>query len=766
MSQIWDFSQMRSALDESIEKGERYIDEITLNSKQVILNSSSPEHMAENTIVRFRCMIQDMQTPDIYPDRYYEVDSSTKEKFLRSGRYRNIPLSFSDPQKTRDPSIKFGTARSLFCVPVPGENLWIYQTYQQQSSHNSQDSLPPFTESIPDMYAPCQSKTEKKSAESLFTFPSFFSLYPELRHLVYPNYQVFETSLPFPPEKQNGRENLWPRLTSACVVRAYGDIVENLRVNDIIDVVGIYQSMPNESKASDFVSPFYPSRGSKLFANDFKDDNSEEESTEEDDEEHFVAGPKRKKNKKIEKNRMQRCKADEANDGKENDECNEDDEFVEDGEDGAMMSGDADPSLVPQIHALRIITCSAHPKYTSEWLNIDDEINCSAKRANELVSTRENDSGKMEKDDNDENDETDDSEFEKSPSRHKIARLSHPSALLLERVCHSMKLLHKQMIPFIAQCTAGDINTAEYQHPSTMRLYSGFLQLPSGCAILFDESKIREGSLTSKAIDNIRAIQRVVDEQQADYQFGAGVTSFNTDYRIFFVSVGRSLFKAADVICVLDPSQDMLSGLVREFIAQQHQTSKATTDIYQSSLQTDNLVRAISSQSEEQLQSSLQLPAPINRERWLVDAREAIEVLRSSILRMDKPVMDYIERRLVELRTEENMFHQNDFSLLLALSRVECLSRGESWMSREGFEAIVEREKIRRTRLLQYEAAINEMKQKKWLDENEAAGMSYEAMEEEKEMLQDAMKSEEFEVYREEESEDMEEEDQLKSDSS
>lgn len=68
-------------------------------------------------------------------------------------------------------------------------------------------------------------------------------------------------------------------------------------------------------------------------------------------------------------------------------------------------------------------------------------------------------------------------------------------------------------------------------------------QVASNSVMLFDETAMEAGKLDGKAIDNIKAIGQLVEEQQINFDFQYYQTQLPTNIACLFVGTGRSIFK-------------------------------------------------------------------------------------------------------------------------------------------------------------------------------------------------------------------------------
>ncbi|XP_050080361.1 mini-chromosome maintenance complex-binding protein [Anopheles maculipalpis] len=94
-----------------------------------LLNRTDLAHLPDGCLVRFRGMLQDMQDPECYLERYtVRLKSDGTVVRQQNGKYRDI-LLLNGATETVDTgcnagSSTFGERRSLFVVTIPGQNPW------------------------------------------------------------------------------------------------------------------------------------------------------------------------------------------------------------------------------------------------------------------------------------------------------------------------------------------------------------------------------------------------------------------------------------------------------------------------------------------------------------------------------------------------------------------------------------------------------------------------------------------------------------------
>jgi hypothetical protein len=105
------------------------------------LNDTPSEQIAPNTLVRFRCMVQDMMDTEFYLGVFEEVHAETKARQLRTSKYADaLQLSEKCEVDFNAPSSIRYDRLPLFCVSVPGESAWVQTTTSTAASPTSRPS--------------------------------------------------------------------------------------------------------------------------------------------------------------------------------------------------------------------------------------------------------------------------------------------------------------------------------------------------------------------------------------------------------------------------------------------------------------------------------------------------------------------------------------------------------------------------------------------------------------------------------------------------
>ncbi|KAL4232388.1 hypothetical protein ACF0H5_009956 [Mactra antiquata] len=90
------------------------------------LNDSNLHHLKANSLVRFRCMVQDMYDPEFFLGKYEVRDKNTGETSLKPGMYKDIAECGCNQSIDVESKNNVTMDRmTLYCVPVPGESEWV-----------------------------------------------------------------------------------------------------------------------------------------------------------------------------------------------------------------------------------------------------------------------------------------------------------------------------------------------------------------------------------------------------------------------------------------------------------------------------------------------------------------------------------------------------------------------------------------------------------------------------------------------------------------
>ncbi|KAM7385910.1 hypothetical protein PAMP_001953 [Pampus punctatissimus] len=211
------------------------------------MNDVPLHYLKPNSLVKFRCLIQDMFDPEFYMGVYETVDLSTKTKILRCGKYKDVTECGVDfnPRNTVT-----AERQTFYCVPIPGENSWVKESYagssqarvvpstsyvpsRQKRSYEEDDDMDTQPQKQREPHAGPQSPTEhhgngdckRQETEA----PS--SQTASASHL--------DLNFPLPGEKG-----------PSCLVKVYEDW-DSFKLNDTLEVYGILSVSPALSALAD-----------------------------------------------------------------------------------------------------------------------------------------------------------------------------------------------------------------------------------------------------------------------------------------------------------------------------------------------------------------------------------------------------------------------------------------------------------------------------------------------------------------------------------
>ncbi|NXS62792.1 MCMBP protein, partial [Brachypteracias leptosomus] len=227
------------------------------------LNDVPVHYLKPNSLVKFRCMVQDMFDPEFYMGVYETVDPNTNARVLHFGKYRDVAECGPQQEIDLNSSQTVTSERQTFyCVPVPGESAWFVVVLNPQFHayiSASQARVSPSTS-----YTPSRHKRSYEEDEDMDLHPSkqkeqhmgnayescVFSgsggdihgcvepkrLETEAsagHHLISPNCSPpLDLNFPLPGEKG-----------PACLVKIY-ESWESFKVNDVLEVYGILSVDP------------------------------------------------------------------------------------------------------------------------------------------------------------------------------------------------------------------------------------------------------------------------------------------------------------------------------------------------------------------------------------------------------------------------------------------------------------------------------------------------------------------------------------------
>ncbi|KAM7357895.1 mini-chromosome maintenance complex-binding protein [Cochliomyia hominivorax] len=234
-----------------------------------LLNYTPLHQLKDNTLVRFRGMIQDMQDPEIYLERYElnKVDGAGSR--IQDGKYRDCLLINSGEEVNYNSNANVqGERRTLFVISIPGINDW---TKDYEEKCNNQN-LPQTQTKQRDSTEQGGKKRPAPEEEEQMEIDSFTSKTPmEMENKVEP-LGVTEATKRLKKdneseEKPNTSKNITlgadyllnspipERPSKACMIKIYKDF-DSYTLNTVIDVIGFLSVDPSLDASSMEVDNF------------------------------------------------------------------------------------------------------------------------------------------------------------------------------------------------------------------------------------------------------------------------------------------------------------------------------------------------------------------------------------------------------------------------------------------------------------------------------------------------------------------------------
>ncbi|KFO70904.1 Mini-chromosome maintenance complex-binding protein [Cuculus canorus] len=228
------------------------------------LNDVPVHYLKPNSLVKFRCMVQDMFDPEFYMGVYETVDPNTNARVLHFGKYRDVAECGWSPQQEIDLNSSHTVTserQTFYCVPVPGESAWVkeisfsaelvlcYTVVTNQFISASQARVSPSTSYTPSRHKRSYEEDEdmdlhpsKQKEQHMGTGSDIHGCVEPKRleteasaghHLISPNCSPpLDLNFPLPGEKG-----------PACLVKVY-ESWESFKVNDVLEVYGILSVDP------------------------------------------------------------------------------------------------------------------------------------------------------------------------------------------------------------------------------------------------------------------------------------------------------------------------------------------------------------------------------------------------------------------------------------------------------------------------------------------------------------------------------------------
>ncbi|XP_057704773.1 mini-chromosome maintenance complex-binding protein [Corythoichthys intestinalis] len=201
------------------------------------MNDVPLHYLKPDSLVKFRCLIQDMFDPEFYMGVYETVDPSSQAKKLRCGKYKDViecEVDFNSKNTVAS------ERQTFYCVPVPGENSWVKNCYADSSQARV---LLPSTSYVPNRQ---KRSHEDDDMDGTGAQPQK-QREPHLGLHIPPNQKWGTEAASGPVPRASHLELLNFPLPDekgpSCLVKVYEDM-ESFKLNDTIEVYGILSVSP------------------------------------------------------------------------------------------------------------------------------------------------------------------------------------------------------------------------------------------------------------------------------------------------------------------------------------------------------------------------------------------------------------------------------------------------------------------------------------------------------------------------------------------
>ncbi|KFK42329.1 hypothetical protein AALP_AA2G242000 [Arabis alpina] len=181
------------------------------------------------------------------------------------------------------------------------------------------------------------------------------------------------------------------------------------------------------------------------------------------------------------------------------------------------------------------------------------------------------------------------------------------------------------------------------------RLMPGVLQIADGTHLILDETELQRGTLNSVGVENAQLLKNLVECQKVEYDFQYYKMEMATDVQMLIFSEGKSNIMPADLVLPFQPSQ----------------------------------------------LNTLEVITPETTEAW----RFYLATCKSLSHSIGQELQQVVENDLVEARQTDRSLGSQDLSRLLTLARMMSVSYGETTLSLEHWQMVLELERLRKERL-------------------------------------------------------------------
>ncbi|XP_032220134.1 mini-chromosome maintenance complex-binding protein [Nematostella vectensis] len=463
------------------------------------INDTPLHYLKPNSLVRFRCMVQDMFGPEYFLSQYEVKSKSTGETVLASGLYRDVVDCSGDLEVDfNSPKCVTSEKQTYYCVPIPGETEWAKQAFAERSplvQHGGPSQLSMSNKrSLEDDEMEGDHTTDGHMETDSDDMSAKKTRTEETKASTNNIATTAMPSLNFPLPGEQG---------PACLVHLY-EQCDNIKLNDTLEFIGILSVHPSLASTPGEA----PSDPSFITADDVM-------CQEERAVHHpppslvprlhcLVARPMKHSNPTM----------------------------------PTVLAEDSLKSLTPPVLHVR-----------DDLLAALEKLLCGDRLAAEylllhLLSTVYTRSGVM------------------AVGKFAINLSGLPTQQTLpleERISSQVAKFLKHVLPkcHLLPMTLNNLNSLNFipkKDYTKDRLMSGMLQLSNGTELVLDETAMEAGQLNATGVQNVTSLGNLMSWQKLAYDFNFYKTEFMVDIKVLVMSEGKSLLPS-DCQVKLDPQR-------------------------------------------------------------------------------------------------------------------------------------------------------------------------------------------------------------------
>ncbi|CAK1586470.1 unnamed protein product [Parnassius mnemosyne] len=205
-----------------------------------LLNTNASHKFSDGKLVRFRGMVQDMHNPEFYFEKFEVFNTTTNEVKIKSGKYCDTAHILENEKINYTENLKSAQRQAMVVVSLPGLSDWAQQIEEDQNYLKHLDQQPNSSKRLSS-----NANTKLKRSYDETENDSEVMDIADADHL---NKEQRTAEVMDNGKNVVSREHLLnfplPDVPSkSCIVKVY-DESENLKINDMIEVVGFLSVDP------------------------------------------------------------------------------------------------------------------------------------------------------------------------------------------------------------------------------------------------------------------------------------------------------------------------------------------------------------------------------------------------------------------------------------------------------------------------------------------------------------------------------------------